>query len=144
VMRLTETGRQFCQEVVPLMSRLEKTAEEMVLSSTAIRGHLRVNVDPTFARLVLVPGLGAILEAYPDLHVELAIRDEIGDLIAEPEWVSPKSFSWEPRALLKNGKLINLFPDFAGRIIPPLRVSYLPAFRAGQAAGLPGFSRHLG
>jgi DNA-binding transcriptional LysR family regulator len=59
VMRLTETGRQFCQEVVPLMSRLEKTAEEMVLSSTAIRGHLRVNVDPTFARLVLVPGLGA-------------------------------------------------------------------------------------
>jgi DNA-binding transcriptional LysR family regulator len=41
------------------MSRLEKTAEEMVLSSTAIRGHLRVNVDPTFARLVLVPGLGA-------------------------------------------------------------------------------------
>jgi DNA-binding transcriptional LysR family regulator len=93
VMRLTETG----QEVVPLMSRLEKTAEEMVLSSTAIRGHLRVNVDPTFARLVLVPGLGAFLEAYPDLHVELAIRDEIGDLIAEPEWVSPKSFSWEPR-----------------------------------------------
>jgi DNA-binding transcriptional LysR family regulator len=69
----------------------------MVLSSTAIRGHLRVNVDPTFARLVLVPGLGAFLEAYPDLHVELAIRDEIGDLIAEPEWVSPKSFSWEPR-----------------------------------------------
>jgi hypothetical protein len=53
-------------------------------------------------------------------------------------------FQLGAEALLKNGKLINLFPDFAGRIIPPLRVSYLPAFRAGQAAGLPGFSRRLG
>src|SRR5580700_7073424 len=64
VMRLTETGRQFCQEVGPLISRLQEVAEETVHSATAVRGRLRVNVDPTFARLVLVPRIQAFLETY--------------------------------------------------------------------------------
>jgi DNA-binding transcriptional LysR family regulator len=83
VMRLTETGRQFCQEVGPLISRLQEVAEETVHSATSVRGRLRVNVDPTFARLVLVPRLEAFLDTYPDLRVELVVRDQLGDLIAE-------------------------------------------------------------
>jgi DNA-binding transcriptional LysR family regulator len=83
VMRLTETGRQFCQEVGPLISRLQEVAEETVHSATAVRGRLRVNVDPTFARLVLVPRMEAFLDTYPDLQVELVVRDQLGDLIAE-------------------------------------------------------------
>jgi DNA-binding transcriptional LysR family regulator len=83
IMRLTETGKRFCQEVVPLMARLEETAEETVLSATAIRGRLRLNVDPTFARLVLVPRMEAFMAAHPDLNIDLSIRDELGDLIAE-------------------------------------------------------------
>jgi DNA-binding transcriptional LysR family regulator len=83
VMRLTETGRQFCQEVGPLISRLQEVAEETVHSATAVRGRLRVNVDPTFARLVLVPRVEAFLDTYPDLQIELVVRDQLGDLIAE-------------------------------------------------------------
>jgi len=83
VMRLTEAGKRFCEEVIPLMSRLEEAAEETVLSATAIRGRLRINVDPTFARLVLVPRLEAFMAAHPDLRIELAVRNELGDLIAE-------------------------------------------------------------
>ena len=65
------------------MTRLEEAAENAVLSGTTVRGRLRVNVDPTFARLVLVPRLEAFLAAYPDLQVELVIRDSIGDLVGE-------------------------------------------------------------
>jgi DNA-binding transcriptional LysR family regulator len=83
VIRLTETGRKFCEELVPLMTRLEEAAENVVLSATTVRGGLRVDVDPTFARLVLVPRLEAFLTAYPDLQVELVIRDSIGDLVGE-------------------------------------------------------------
>lgn len=83
VIRLTETGRKFCEELVPLMTRLEEAAENAVLSATTVRGRLRVNVDPTFARLVLVPRLEAFLATYPDLQVELVIRDSIGDLVGE-------------------------------------------------------------
>jgi DNA-binding transcriptional LysR family regulator len=49
VIRLTETGRKFCEELVPLMTTLEEAAENAVLSATTVRGRLRVNVDPTFA-----------------------------------------------------------------------------------------------
>ena len=83
VIRLTETGRKFCEDLVPLMIRLEEAAENAVLSATTVRGRLRVNVDPTFARLVLVPRLEAFLAANPDLQVELVIRDSIGDLVGE-------------------------------------------------------------
>ena len=83
VIRLTETGRKFYEELVPLMTRLEEAAENAVLSATTVRGRLRVNVDPTFARLVLVPRLEAFLAAYPDLQVELVIRDSVGDLVGE-------------------------------------------------------------
>jgi len=83
VMRLTDAGKRFCEEVIPIMSRLEEAAEETVLSATAIRGRLRINVDPTFARLVLVPRLEAFMAVHPDLQIELAVRNELGDLIAE-------------------------------------------------------------
>ena len=83
VMRLTDVGKQFCREVGPLISRLQEVAEQTVHSATAVRGRLRVNVDPTFARLVLVPRIQAFLETYPDLQIELVIRDDLGDLIAE-------------------------------------------------------------
>jgi DNA-binding transcriptional LysR family regulator len=83
VVRLTETGKRFLQEVVPLMSRLEEAAEQTVLSATTVRGFLRINVDPTFARLVLVPRIDGFLEAHPDLHIELVVRDDLGDLIGE-------------------------------------------------------------
>ena len=83
VIRLTETGRQFCEELVPLMARLEEAAEKAVLSATSVRGRLRVNVDPTFARLVLVPRLNVFLAAHPHLQIELVVRDTIGDLIGE-------------------------------------------------------------
>jgi DNA-binding transcriptional LysR family regulator len=81
LMRLTETGRQFCEELVPLMARLEEAAERV--SATSVRGRLRVNVDPTFARLVLVPRLNVFLAAHPHLQIELVVRDTIGDLIGE-------------------------------------------------------------
>jgi DNA-binding transcriptional LysR family regulator len=83
VIRLTDTGKRFCQEVGPLISRLQEVAEETTHSVTAVRGRLRVNVDPTFARLVLVPRIQAFLETFPDLQIELLVRDELGDLIAE-------------------------------------------------------------
>src|ERR1700733_6091079 len=83
VMRLTDVGKQFCREAGPLISRLQEVAEQTVHSATAVRGRLRVNVDPTFARLVLVPRIQAFLETYPDLQIELVIRDDLGDLIAE-------------------------------------------------------------
>ncbi len=81
--RLTDEGRRFCQEALPLLERLEEVSEDAVRSTGAVRGCLRVNVEPAFCRLVLAPRLGTFLEAYPELRVELFVRDGLGDLVAD-------------------------------------------------------------
>jgi DNA-binding transcriptional LysR family regulator len=80
---LTDEGRRFHATVIPLLSALEDAATDASGSATAVRGRLRVDVDPWFARLVLVPRLPRFLEAHPDLSIELVVRDTLGDLVAE-------------------------------------------------------------
>src|SRR5882757_2552477 len=50
---LTEEGRSFYQRVKPLLAGVEDAAIEAAGSATVVRGRLRVNVDPFFARVVL-------------------------------------------------------------------------------------------
>src|SRR5271156_4875104 len=66
---LTDEGRSFYQKVKP--------------PPAVVRGRLRVNVDPFFARLVLAPRLGKFLTAYPELSVEILGRDRLGDLVSD-------------------------------------------------------------
>ncbi len=99
-MRLTDEGRRFCQEVMPLLARLEEAAEETIHASNAVRGRLRVNVDATFARLALAPRIGGFLQAHPELHLELDVRDQLGDLVAEGFDAAVRFGDPEPSSLI--------------------------------------------
>src|SRR4051812_15964391 len=80
---LTDEGRRFHARVVPLLAGLEEAAAEAAGAAALVRGRLRVNVDPWFARLVLAPHLPAFLAAHPALSLELVVRDALGELVAE-------------------------------------------------------------
>jgi DNA-binding transcriptional LysR family regulator len=80
---LTGEGRRFYEEVKPLLGRLEETADKTVGASSSIRGLLRINVDATFARLVLAHQIESFLDSHLDLSVEICARTEVGDLIGE-------------------------------------------------------------
>jgi DNA-binding transcriptional LysR family regulator len=80
---LTDEGRRFHAQVAPLLAGLEEAATEAGGSADTVRGKLRVNVDPWFARLVLAPRLSAFLAAHPQLSLELIVRDTLGDLVSE-------------------------------------------------------------
>jgi DNA-binding transcriptional LysR family regulator len=80
---LTDEGRRFYQQVIPLMAGLEEAAETAARGAMAVRGRLRINVDPLFSRLILGPRLGAFLDSYPELQVELITRDQLGDMVAD-------------------------------------------------------------
>jgi DNA-binding transcriptional LysR family regulator len=80
---LTDEGRRFHQSVMPLLTGLEEAATDAAGSAAAVRGRLRINVDPFFARLVLAPRLGKFLTAYPELSVEIVGRDRLGELVAD-------------------------------------------------------------
>ena len=81
--RLTDEGRRFHEQVMPLIAALQDATDYAQGGAAAIRGRLRVNVDPFFSRLILGPALGGFLESHPELEVELRTRDDLGDLVGD-------------------------------------------------------------
>jgi DNA-binding transcriptional LysR family regulator len=97
---LTDEGRRFHQSVLPLLIGLEEAATDAAGSAAAVRGRLRINVDPFFARLVLAPRLGKLLATYPELSVEIVGRDRLGDLVADGFDAAVRFGEPEPSALV--------------------------------------------
>ncbi|ALS61542.1 LysR family transcriptional regulator [Pandoraea norimbergensis] len=83
VVSLTDEGRRFYAQVTPLLAGLEDAAATASGGATAVRGRLRVNIDPFFSRLILGPSLEAFLTQHTALRLELITRDSLGDLIAD-------------------------------------------------------------
>jgi DNA-binding transcriptional LysR family regulator len=80
---LTDEGRRFYEQVGPHMAAIEEAAIEAAGSASKVRGRLRVNIDPYILRIVLAKHLAKFLARYPDLAVELLMRDSVGDLVAD-------------------------------------------------------------
>ena len=69
---LTEEGRRFHTQVMPLLAGLDEAAAEAAGAAAAVRGRLRVSVDPWFARMVLASKLQQFLVRYPLLSVDVS------------------------------------------------------------------------
>jgi DNA-binding transcriptional LysR family regulator len=68
---LTEEGRRFHAQVMPLLAGLEEAAADAAGAAAVVRGRLRVSVDPWFARMALAPSLQQFMTRYPLLSVDL-------------------------------------------------------------------------
>jgi DNA-binding transcriptional LysR family regulator len=80
---LTDEGRRFYERVGPHLSGIEAAAIEASGSANVVRGRLRVNVDPFFSRIVLAGQVVKFLDRYPEVSLELIMRDSVGDLVAD-------------------------------------------------------------
>jgi DNA-binding transcriptional LysR family regulator len=69
---LTEEGRRFHTQVMPLLAGLDEAAAEAAGAAAVVRGRLRVSVDPWFARTVLASELQQFLVRYPLLSVDFS------------------------------------------------------------------------
>ena len=97
---LTDEGRRFYAQVMPLLSGLEEAVSDAAGAAASVRGRLRVNVDPWFARLVLAPRIAGFLAAHPALSLELVVRDGLGELIAEGFDAAVRFGEPEPSSLI--------------------------------------------
>jgi DNA-binding transcriptional LysR family regulator len=68
-------------------------------SKAVVRGRLRVNVDATFGHHVLAPQIGEFLDRYPELSIEIGLRDRMGDLVADGFDVAIRFGEPEPSSL---------------------------------------------
>ena len=121
---LTDEGRRFYEAVAPHLAAIEDAATEASGASAAVRGRLRVNVDEAAGQFVLTPRLEPLLARHPDLSLELAVRDRMGDLVADGVDVSvrfglPQSSSLIGRKLLETRVLTCASPDYLARHGPP-------------------------
>jgi DNA-binding transcriptional LysR family regulator len=80
---LSEEGRRLYEQIVPLLAGLEEAAASVATSKDAVRGTLRVNMDPLISQLILGPQLSRFLKQFPELKLELITRHRLGDLVAE-------------------------------------------------------------
>ena len=119
--RLTDEGRRFHEQVMPLIAALQDATTDAQGGATAIRGRLRVNVDPFFSRLILGPALGGFLERHPDLAVELRTRDDLGDLVGDGFDLALRFGHPQPSSLVAR-KL------FDARVVTVAAPSYLKRF----------------
>jgi DNA-binding transcriptional LysR family regulator len=79
---LTEEGRRFHAQVAPLLTGVEEAAEEAAGASATVRGRLKLNLDPWFARIVLAPRLPELTTRYPQLSLELLVSNHREDMMA--------------------------------------------------------------
>jgi DNA-binding transcriptional LysR family regulator len=80
---LTDEGRRFYEEVKPHLDAIEDAAMTASGAASAIRGRLKIDIDPFFLPLVLAGRLGIFCERYPELAIEFVSSERIGDLVSE-------------------------------------------------------------
>lgn len=122
---LSDEGRRLYERILPLLDGLEEATASAAEGATAVRGRLRVNVDPYFSRLMLGPQLGDFLNAHPELQLELVTRDHLGDLVADGfdlavRFGHPPSSSMVARKLLESRVVTVAAPSYLKRHGRPL------------------------
>lgn len=80
---LTDEGRALYERVVRHLAGIGEAAAETSKSQAAVRGKLRVNVDPLFSRMVLSPKLSEFLLQNPEMELRIETRDRIADLVSD-------------------------------------------------------------
>ena len=80
---LTEAGRSYHRQVVPLLEALERAADAARDLGARPRGLLRVAVAAPLATLYLARWVAAFAERFPDLEIELVLDSRYADLVGE-------------------------------------------------------------
>jgi DNA-binding transcriptional LysR family regulator len=80
---LTDEGRRFYEGVKPHLAAIEEAAAFASGAASAVRGRLKVDIDPFFLPLVLAGRLGTFCERYPELSIEFVTSEQVGDLVSE-------------------------------------------------------------
>jgi DNA-binding transcriptional LysR family regulator len=128
--KLTAEGRQLYEEIAPLVHGIENAVTSASGAGMSVKGHLRINIDPLFSRLLVAPAIGMFLDRYPELSLELVTRSLPGDLVSEGfdvgiRFGDPAPSSLVVRKLLDTRILTVAAPSYVERFGRPNKPSDL-------------------
>jgi DNA-binding transcriptional LysR family regulator len=141
-LKLTHEGRQLYEEVGPHLDGIEQAAMTAAGAAGVVRGRLRVNIDPFFSRVVLSRQVATFLDRYPEVRLELIMRDNVGDLVADGfdlalRFGEPPNGSLIARKLIETRILTVASPGYIernGQPQHPSEVAHLPCIEFYDAA----------
>ncbi|MRT25011.1 LysR family transcriptional regulator [Enterobacteriaceae bacterium RIT697] len=81
--QLTEDGRAFYLRARDLLSEAEELESMFTEIGTPLRGRLRVDMPTVLAQSVVIPALPQLLNAHPELELELSSTDRRVDIVHE-------------------------------------------------------------
>ena len=134
---LTDEGRRFYEEVKPHLNAIEDAAAVASGAASAVRGRLKVDIDPFFLPLVLAGRLGGFCERYPELSIEFVTGERLGDLVSEGidlaiRFGEPRLASLVARKLVEAPILTVAAPRYLERYGRPAHPSGLAGHRCLQ------------
>jgi DNA-binding transcriptional LysR family regulator len=80
---LTEAGSSLLSRVAPSLREISDAVEGVNLYRRHPSGSVRINLPKIAADIVFGPVLGSFGRAYPDVHLELFIDDDLSDIVAD-------------------------------------------------------------
>ncbi|WJD48448.1 LysR family transcriptional regulator [Enterobacter sp. PGRG2] len=81
--QLTEDGRAFYSRARDLLSEADALRSIFTDPGMPLRGRLRVDMPAVLAQSVIIPALPQLLDAHPELEIELSSTDRRVDLVQE-------------------------------------------------------------
>ena len=116
----TEAGTAFYERAVRAISEAYEADVAAQGAGAGLEGRLRICAPVTFARLHVVPRLGAFLDAHPRLRLELLMDDRTIDLVAENvdaalQLGTPADSALKARRLAKNDRVVVASPEYLAR-----------------------------
>ncbi|MEL7543273.1 MAG: LysR family transcriptional regulator [Pseudomonadota bacterium] len=80
---LTETGQGFYDRVVKILALVDQAEDFVSERNTSAKGSIKIGAPSAFARMHIVPHLGAFADAYPDIAIDLKVSDAFDDIIGD-------------------------------------------------------------
>lgn len=80
---ITPEGREYYQYAVRLIAGIEEADNALRIKKAQPRGHLRLEVQSTFAYAWLIPALPEFYRDYPEITLALGINDRTVNIVGE-------------------------------------------------------------
>jgi DNA-binding transcriptional LysR family regulator len=116
----TEAGRAFYERAIRTLTEADEAEAVARGAGAGLEGRLRICAPVTFARMHLVPTLGAFLDSHPKLQLDLVMEDRSIDPVAENidvalYWGALTDSTVVARRLMQGEQLVVASPAYLAR-----------------------------
>lgn len=119
MLTLSADGELLAQEAVALLARLEQLPELFERGAQSVKGKLRVAAPFGYGRQRIAPLIVRLARLYPELNVQLDLRETPWPERAEADIVfhigSVRDSSWVARTIADNERWVCASPDYLAR-----------------------------